>query len=275
MSEWSFLATRRWLGYFALLLVFSVVSASLGLWQFDRRAQAQAEIARIDANYGAKPVALSELVDETGEFVEERDKWRPVVVQGEYVATPLYVRNRPRAAQVGFEQLALLKQQDGSVFVVNRGWIPAGEDPSKPAQRLPLPAGPVVVEARLKAGEPAIAGRLTTGDVLATIDLAEVSRLSESDVLEGAYGLLISETPAAEHGELASPPERDEGPHLSYALQWFVFILVALAGTIYGVRAERRALRRQSDGVKRAQPRRRKAPNDAELEDAWLDQHGH
>ena len=45
---WAFLRSRRWLGYFALLIVFSIACVLLGDWQFARRAEARAAGERID-----------------------------------------------------------------------------------------------------------------------------------------------------------------------------------------------------------------------------------
>jgi cytochrome oxidase assembly protein ShyY1 len=38
-------------------------------------------------------------------------------------------------------------------------------------------------------------------------------------------------------------PELSEGPHLSYAIQWFSFAVVALVGSAILVRRDRRAKR--------------------------------
>ena len=53
------LLTRRWLGYFALTVVFAVVASMFGLWQWDRRGQAVAAIEKVDANYDREPVELA------------------------------------------------------------------------------------------------------------------------------------------------------------------------------------------------------------------------
>ena len=56
------LLTRRWLGYFALTVVFAVVASMFGLWQWDRRGQAVAAIEKVDANYDREPVELASLL---------------------------------------------------------------------------------------------------------------------------------------------------------------------------------------------------------------------
>lgn len=275
---WSFLRSPRWLGYWAMLAVFSIVCVFLGNWQFARRAEAQAEIARIDANYGAEAIPLAEALPTLDSYDPDRNKWQPVTVVGEYLQDDaLLVRNRPNASKVGFEILAPLQLANGDVFVVNRGWIPAGDDPNDTTPTIPeLPTGEVTVTARLMAGEPTIPGRTPVENTVGTLNLPEIESMLGLPVYTAAYGQLMSERPASEHGILPSKPERDEGPHLSYALQWYVFIVIALLGTLYGARQEYRALNPDSARTRaqdaRAQARKRsRGLSDAEDEDAYLD----
>lgn len=274
---WKFLVSRRWLGYWSLLLVFSVVCALLGNWQFARRAEAQAEIARIDANYDATPAAMSELLPTRTEFDEAADKWTPVEVLGTYLKDEqLLVRNRPNSSQVGYEVLSPLKLASGDVFIVNRGWISAPDADSATAQIPDVPNGPVRVIARLKAGEPTISGRIAEENTVGTINLEQIESIVDTPTYTGAYGLLIEEDPAAQHGKLSDRPERDEGPHLSYALQWYVFILIACIGVIYAARQEYRTLnpdnaRTRAEDDRATRRRSRKGLSDAEDEDALLD----
>lgn len=284
---WAFLRSRRWCGYYALFIIFSITCVMLGNWQFDRRAEARAEIDRIDANYNAPAVPLVDELPTLEGFDEEAQKWRTITVAGEYLDTVFLARNRPGPQGVGANLMQGLRTEEGRVFFVERGWVPfqadpdAGdpENPSLGLQNPPLAAsGEVTVEARLRASEPAVDGRSSYGATVASIDLPELARLAgtEGATYTGAYGMLIEETPAGEHGELAPKPERDEGPHLSYALQWYIFILIALCGLGYAARLEYRGLNSGSDAVKRQDRRRaerkeRRGPSDADEEDALLD----
>jgi len=273
----SFLISKRWLGYWALFLIFSVSCVLLGNWQFDRRAQAQAEIARIDQNYDAPAVPLEGVVPARTDFSEADHKWQQVIVTGRYLDQVFLVRNRPYQSQVGYEILAPLQLNDGSVFIVNRGWLPLSETADGEVKIPQPPQGQVEVTARLKAGEPLIADRSAAANTVGTIHLPELQELLDAPTYTGAYGLLVSETPDAAHGELALRPERDEGPHLSYALQWYVFIAVAGVGLFFGARSEYRS------GIARdnletvpasAQPsgtRAARRRSDADDEDALLD----
>ncbi|GAB2553529.1 SURF1 family protein [Leucobacter ruminantium] len=281
---WRFLHSARWIGYFAMLLVFAIACVLLGNWQFDRRAEARAEIARIDANYDAEAVPLEAELPRPDRFDEDAQKWRVVSVTGEYVGDPVLARNRPGPDGVGSDLIQALLTEDGRVFFVDRGWVPvdgasAGDtDPSSLPQP---PEGEVRVEARLRASEPPIAGRTASDRTVASIELDELARLTGADeahagAYTGAYGMLVSETPAGEHGVLPAKPARDEGPHLSYALQWYVFILIACIGVAYAARREYRGLNAGSETVEKqdrrsAERRRRRGPSDAEEEDALLD----
>ncbi len=280
---WSFLRSPRWIGYFALLLIFSIACVLLGNWQFDRRDEARAEIERIDNNYDAPAVSLAEELPRLEGFDEDAQKWRTVEVTGEYLGEPFLARNRPGPGGVGSDLIQPLRTPTGEVFFVDRGWVPidGGEAEREGLQEADLPRvpeGEVTVEARLRAAEPEIPGRSTSGRTVASIELPELARLAgvEGDAYTGAYGMLISETPAGEHGVLPPKPERDEGPHLSYALQWYVFILIAAIGVGFAARQEYRRLNAGSRIVRdqdrrSAERRKRRGPSDADVEDALLD----
>lgn len=256
---------RRWGGYVALTLVFATACGLLSWWQWARRAEALARIDRIEANYDADAVALDSLLP-TLDAAPVDAEWHPVALRGEYLAdAQLLVRNRPRSSQPGYEVLTPLRLADGSVFVVDRGWIAAGEDLEAPSSVPAPPAGEVTVIARLRPGEPEIAGRSAPAGQLATVRLPEVAGRVGEPTYTGMYGLLVSEDPAPA-GATPLPPFRpslDEGSHLSYALQWIAFGLLAVVGLGWAVRRERRL----AAGVRPV--RRREA--DAELEDAILD----
>jgi len=274
---WSFLRSRRWFGYLGMLVVFSLACVWFGNWQFDRRAEAQAEIARIDANYDAPSAPLTEAVTGLGDFNEDELKWQTIEARGTYIGEPFLARNRPGPEGVGSNLIMPLELPDGTIFFVDRGWVPVAGADEIPATLPAAPSGSVIVEARLRASEPEIFGRTSSGRSVASINLTELSsQLNTERAFTGAYGQLVSETPAGKTGILPAKPERDEGPHLSYALQWYVFILIAVIGVAYAARQEYRNLNAGDASVlredaRRADRRRRRGPTDADVEDALLD----
>lgn len=277
MTGWSFLLSRRWAGYLALTVVFAIVSSGLGVWQFARRAEALAEISKIDANYDATPGPVAEALPKLDAF-DESQKWLPVTVSGTYlVEDELLVRNRPRNVNPGFEVLTPLRMDDGTVFIVNRGWLPTGQAQDAPDVVPEPPTGRVTVVARLKAGEPSLPGRTASGNQIATINLNDIANRLDASTYTGAYGLLASEDPpVAQRPTAVDRPIRDEGPHLSYALQWYVFALLAFIGLGWAARQEFRAVNIDDPAEReRAKSRARreaaKPRGDAEVEDAVLD----
>ncbi|NLA64394.1 MAG: SURF1 family protein [Leucobacter sp.] len=275
---WSFLRSRRWLGYFALLIIFSIACVWLGNWQFERRAQAQAEIARIDANYDAVAVPLAEAIADPTQFDEDTLKWQPVVLHGHYTGETFLARNRPGPGGVGSNLIHAFLTDAGTVFYIDRGWVAVSGTDEVPADLPKPPTGQTTVTARLRAAEPQIAGRTSAGRFVASVHPTELAALDDeqAQIYSASYGQLISEEPAGATGALAARPERDEGPHLSYALQWYVFIIIAAVGVGYAARQEYRGLNAEHESVVRDEQRRearkkRRGPTDADEEDALLD----
>jgi cytochrome oxidase assembly protein ShyY1 len=274
---WGFLRSRRWFGYVTLLVIFSVACVWLGTWQFERRAEARAEIERIDTNYDAPVVPLRDAVADYAHYDEDAMKWRPVELHGTYIDEVLLARGRPGAGGVGSNLINAFRNSDGSIFIIDRGWVPVAGIEEIPATLPRPPAGEVTVNVRLRASEPQISGRTSTERSLGSIHLPELESVFGhlGPVYTGAYGQLIGEQPAAESGVLTTRPERDEGPHLSYALQWYVFIMIAAAGLVYGARQEHRTLNPSGEAVVRQDERRaarkqRRGPTDADEEDALI-----
>ena len=255
---------RRWGGYLALVIVFAVACGLLSSWQWARRAEAVAEVDKIEANYDAPPAQLDTLVPEL-DAVDDTVEWRPVELTGEYLTDEqLFVRNRPRDSTAGFEVLVPFRLTDGTVFVVDRGWVPADESLEVPDSVPNAPDGEVTVVVRLKPGEPEIPGRSAPAGQLATVKLQDVADLVGKPTYTGMYGLLVSEDPEPADRPLAAVrPVEDEGPHLSYALQWIAFGILAFIGLVWAVRRERVIA---AGGVITKRRER-----DAEVEDALLD----
>ncbi len=276
MKGWRFAFNRRWFGYLGIAILFAIACVLLSRWQFDRRAEAVVEVTRIEQNYDATPVPLQQAIPALDKFDADL-KWTPVTMTGTYlVDEQLLVRNRPYGGQPGFEVLTPLQLADGSVFIVDRGWVAPGAEQDLPDLVPAPPSGEVTVVAHLKAGEPSLAGRTAPAGQIPTIQLHEIDDLISQPMYTEAYGLLASEDPAAAARPAAAPkPEPDEGPHLSYAIQWIVFALFGFGGLGYALRQEYRLIN-ADDPVERekAAIRRAKAASkrtDADIEDELLD----
>jgi cytochrome oxidase assembly protein ShyY1 len=277
VNNWRFALSWRWARYLALAVVFAIVCVCLGFWQLARRDTALAELDRIDTNYSAEPVPLAGELATLDAFQIDQ-KWTPVTVTGTYLRDEeLLVRNRPYNGGPGFEVLTPLQLENGDIFIVDRGWLPTGLNQDSPDEIPAAPTGTVTVEARLKPGEPTLPGRSAPAGQIATIQLDDIAAALDRPTYTGAYGLMITEDPApAERPVAATKPVRDEGPHLSYAFQWFVFALFGFLGLGYALRQEYRLVNEDDpDEMERAEARRVKdaarTRTDAEVEDELID----
>lgn len=288
-------AAARWAMYVGVAILFAIACAFLSNWQFSRNAERSEQLELVANNYDAAPVALGDLLAPGAELTPS-DEWRPVRLEGRYLADEqLLVRNRAHGGSAAYEQLVPFRLDDGRTLLVDRGWLPPGNSQSLPDDIPDPPSGEVTVEVRLRPGEAApTSGRTAEAGQVPTINLGLVA--GQTGPLEpGAYGLLMSETPAPATAPLTvDPPSNDPGPYLSYAIQWILFALMGFGFITYVIVSERRLRRedaedddddvvpaaapvRADEGRRRVDPvalhRSRKLPRDrdADDEDALLD----
>jgi cytochrome oxidase assembly protein ShyY1 len=233
-----FLLTRRWLGLLVLALVVAAACVLLGRWQLHRLASRHANNDIINRAAAAHPVPPADLLSVHHDPPANREYSR-VRATGHYDnAHRLLVRNRPFEGNVGFYVLVPLVTDDGPALLVNRGWVPAGESavevPPVPAP----PRGEVTVVARVRPSEPASTTGTPPRGQVTRIDVADIRRGLPYPVY-GGYGDLTREQPAPRKAPAKlDPPQTSEGPHLAYAVQWFLFACLALGGYVELARRE-------------------------------------
>jgi cytochrome oxidase assembly protein ShyY1 len=267
-------AVRRWGGYVLVVIVFAIACGLLSWWQWARNAEAQAEVDRVAANYDETPVAIDDLLPSHASW-RLSDEWRPVQLTGRYLRSEqTLVRNRPLNGIPGFEVLVPLRLDDGSVVVVDRGWLGLGSKNDVPDHIPAAPSGEVTVVGRLQQGEPVLQGRTAPKGQIPSIDLPGMAKIIGEPTYTGAYVLMATEDPAPSETLLKEPkPDPDLGPHLSYALQWIAFGILAFVGLGWAVRHDRKVRREELEGAP-APPRRPKRRTDADIEDELLDAAG-
>jgi len=267
----------RWRRPLALAIAFAIGCGLLSWWQFARRTETAEANALVVANYDAAPRPLGEVLHGLTAY-SPGQQWRQVRATGVYlVQDQLLVRDRQLGGNPGFEVLTPLRLDDGRVFVVDRGFLNVGTKQDRPDQIPAPPSGRVTVTARLQANEHAIPGRSAPAGEIPSIDLDAVAKQLGAPTYTGAYGLMVSEDPPAGINPAQLDPPSfgdDEGTHLSYAIQWILFALLAFFGLGWSVR---RSLRDAGDpdilaADLRAEARRSKrAPSDEAAEDQLLD----
>ena len=227
------LTSRQWL-FAALIVVVAAVCVRLGFWQLDRLAQRRATNARIEARMAADPFRL------TGANVSLPDiEYRHVVAQGAFdPAHSIVLANRARNDEPGLHLVTPLKLEGtDQAVLVDRGWIPAS-DSARPAWAHYDLSGTLEITGIARASRPEPGWSLladpTRGPGALPLDSWRVLNI-ESIQTQIPYRLLpmaIEVTGDPQPGSPTPDPDIDltDGPHLSYAVQWFSFAAIALIG---------------------------------------------
>jgi cytochrome oxidase assembly protein ShyY1 len=249
-----------------MAVIFSIACWYLSQWQFARQQETSNTNRIIEQNYNSKPVALEELLLPKTIWNQELE-FRQVRVTGNYLLENQFlIRNRPNEGNPGFLQLMAFETDGGAVIWIERGWLPTGLKADAP-DRIPITNKihrQVVL--LLRPAEPKLDRTAPIGQ-LPSIDLQVASAsLSDTNVYNQAYGRLVSESPQSAKGLMMPKPEINNGNHLSYALQWLLFALMAFGAVFWSINQDRR--RRAGQAPKRVKFLTR--DKDAEAEDQIL-----
>jgi surfeit locus 1 family protein len=197
-------------------ILVATVCVLLGRWQLNRLAQRRARNAVLAARLALPPLPVRR------DITADSARQRRVVAQGIYDFSA--ERTWPGRSFQGTPGVALvtpLRLADGSTVLVDRGWVPSPDA--------------FHVDHTLYR-EP---------DTATVTGLALIPPRGRGDVDVNGGGFLPFviqvEGPDPSRGlpRRWPPPAFDDGPHLSYAIQWFSFALIALVGTAVLIRKGR------------------------------------
>lgn len=232
---------RRRPATYALLALLALAAAgftALGVWQLERLQWKRALIARVEARLQAAPQPPPGPA-QWPTVNAERDEYRRVVLSGRYLPVPDTLTQAVTDFGAGHWVLSALRDADGRVVLVNRGFVPAGTRPAPP------PAGAVQVRGLLRMSEPGggflranqpSAGRWYSRDVAA---IARARGLPEA----APFFVDAEATPGDPPWPRAGlTVVRFRNQHLQYALTWFALAALALWG-LWRVLSEARRLR--------------------------------
>lgn len=208
-AMYRFLVRPRWLAFTAVVVAAVVTMINLSIWQFHRLQERQAFNALVTSRSAAAPEApqagwLGPSADPT------TAEWRNVQLRGRYVASG----SQAVPAVGGYQIVTPFHLDDGTDVLVNRGILPATD------QTPPPPADEIEIVGRVR--------RVPTG-------------VRKAIGIGGTYVEAVASTPPdAPNLEPIAVPALDDGPHLSYAIQWAIFSACAAAGWALAVRSSAR-----------------------------------
>ena len=215
-------------------LVAIMLFVELGFWQLRRADESQAQLATRNEREHLASLDLNRLAAERMDSL----LWRSATVSGRWQAVPvLLLDNQMTAGRVGYLVFGLLRPQGCScALLVNRGWVDAGPERGTIPElgRLPHAA---TLHGRLAPLPPGGVGVRNDVEHFPG-GLMRVQRLELASIpLEPGIRLLpvtLRLDPESPDGFVRNwaPPANKTDRHLAYALQWFIFALIA-AG-LYG-----------------------------------------
>ncbi|MFJ4834071.1 SURF1 family protein [Streptomyces sp. NPDC088747] len=241
-----FLLSRQWVILTLVALALIPTMIKLGYWQLHRHEHKVALNTVISNSLAATPVSAESLTA-PGRPIAHDDLYRRVTAKGHFdTAREEVVRRRTDSdGAVGYHVLTPFVLDDGRVLMVNRGWIAA--DASQSAfPRIPAPAkGEITVTGRLKGDETTADSGIKNVQGLPDRMVMLINSEQESKRLgEQVLGGYIEQTapvPKGDSPELIPDPEHgDIGPHMAYAVQWWLFSAGVPVGWVVLVRRERR-----------------------------------
>ena len=230
--RYSFLKSGVWIAGFLIVALTVVLFVNLGVWQLRRLDERKAVNATIESQMAQEPVDLGLLVGEVGLDAAVLE-YRRVIVSGTYDAErEVLLQARTLNSQSGHNVVTPLAWDGGSI-AVNRGWVPI-DSPGPPVPEARPPASGVTVVGILRASEQ----RGPTGatapdgsyDKIGRIDLALLEPQWGPSLFPLYLQLESQDPPQGEYPIPLPSPEISEGAHLNYAIQWFIFALIAVVG---------------------------------------------
>jgi surfeit locus 1 family protein len=230
--DYGFAARPKWIAGHLIAVLAIVVFVIAGFWQLDRLAARRAQNELLETRSVGAPIALPPPASVARDPAQY--EWQLVEFEATWNTSDEVILQAQSLAGVSGHDVVTPAEVDGSVVLVNRGWVPIDVSGPPVAEAAPT-ARTATVLGLLRISEER--GRFGPVDAptgrLDRISRVDVARL-ESQVDSPVYPMwvqLIDQTP--EPGflpELRPLPEMGEGPHLSYAVQWFLFAGVVAVG---------------------------------------------
>jgi surfeit locus 1 family protein len=238
-----FVFTPRWIALSVFALVVAGTCVRLGIWQLDRLEQRRALNDQIRAGLAAAPSTPDDLSSETDE--PDDLAYRRMEITGTYdTGHEVLLYGRALDGRPGHHALTPLVYDaggngppGGAAILVDRGWVPFELDVPPIPQAAP-PSGPVTVTGFLVpaiGGSDAVIDRGPSGAVLTVRHADPATQRGDVPYELWPLALQLQEQSPPQSGDLPAivpPPELDEGPHRSYAVQWFTFATIAAIGYV-------------------------------------------
>ncbi|MDP7068443.1 MAG: SURF1 family protein [Acidimicrobiales bacterium] len=224
---YSFVREPKWIVAHILALILLIAFVFAGVWQLGRH---QNRIDRNDAVVDRENAAMLRDKDlfEPDDVIE----FRIAKLNGVWSSDDVVlIRNRSHQDVAGCHLAVPLAISESRGVLVVAGWL---HEASCTVEDFVPPAGEVSVTGRVRLSQSrgAMGARDRPDGVIATLARTDVARVDQQVSLSLApvYVELISSNPPVADAIAVDRPPTDLGPHLAYAVQWFLFFAVGAVG---------------------------------------------
>jgi surfeit locus 1 family protein len=231
------------IGSRSLLLIISLLVAAgcirLGIWQLSRLRERRATNTAAALARGG---AVLNLNQPSPAGMDRRN--RRVTARGTYDrAYEVVLRGHVHREVPGVHVVTPLRLEgQDSAVLVNRGFLPSPDAMYAVTDSLNEPGPVTVVGLALPVPESADSGAPVMNNGRETwrrLDLAALRKRSPYPLLD-VYVLQSPDASLPPAPRRLEPQPLDDGPHLSYAIQWFSFATIAVVGTTVFLARQRR-----------------------------------
>lgn len=230
------MVSRKWIITTILVIIGSLVCVRLGIWQLDRLNQRRAFNThyRETSTLPMLEITITPTADLTAM------EYRSVVVTGSYdFEHQVALRNQVHNNQFGYHLLTPLILSDGTGILIDRGWIPAENNPQ--AWRTYDQPGNVTIKGILRNGQDQLELSNVNQTFLPVWSQVDIKRISQ----QLPYQLLPAYVQPDPDASLKKPPYPyqpeivvDEGPHFGYMITWFSFAALLFFGYPFYLRRQ-------------------------------------
>ena len=215
-----------------IALAVAALFARLGVWQIHRLHERRAFNAELVSRIDHAPTSVADLPADTA-----LASFRPVKIAGRYdYAHQIILTARSRDGAPGvYIVTPLIPDSGGPAVLVNRGWVYSPD-----AATISIPTWNEPEHASVEGYARPIPVRETSDPRSQTNPMAwrdlDSARIASAIPYPVARVYVVDLAPGQR--SLGAPtrlslPSLDEGPHKSYAIQWFSFAGIALYGVAY------------------------------------------
>nr|WP_240493408.1 SURF1 family protein [Pandoraea sp. ISTKB] len=234
-----------------LILLGVMLTAALGVWQYQRAQMRLARQAQIEQAEHAPVVALGAQTYAMDDVTHRR-----VRVTGRFLRNRVvYLDNRPRNELPGFYVVMALQVSPDHVVLVNRGWLPRDLRDRTSIMPYATPAGDVTIEG-IAAPDPSRAFELGHGGSAAGMSIRQnldVADYARETSLPLQPFVIMQTNDTGDHLLRDWPaPATGADRNYGYMAQWFgMSLILALLGLRLAYRRGRR-MATATDDFKRA-----------------------